>query len=554
MIRWLKRTVSMLTVLVMLVGILPQDAFATTISQGEEDQISRVEWLSDLVAAFNLYVEADNYPDNYYNDISEEDEFYRDIMLAVEFGAIDIEAGSEFRPNDCATREFAAQSLNALLGFVLENDDYTYSDVDDVVYKEAAQIAVNRGWFVLVEGAFLPNQPITNAEKTAMLGDAQEVLDDAVIEFDHQNTIECDEDVIFIPETTEVSIDTEGEVVAIKDNTQEITVGDVFVVYANEIPFAYKATDIDVVDEYTYISIEDAPDDTIINIDYQGSVDADMTQFVPADATTYSIDNYMVHESATRGVSYDGKTLKANKTVTIAEGVTATFNIIVTNMKVNYRLEKNNYYLSISGDLTYSCNVKGDAFSDLGVSHELILGAVPLGDIGFATIGMVYNLSGEATLTVDNTFESGFAYSNGLRYVGSFERKGYSFSAEAKVKTGVRIGADVSVGVISGSISASCGAILNMKAVHYSSGTPSYCISQASYLYANVSAEAKLGIGIYKRTLGLKTWDVWGESNSPVLFYLKSRFLRLARQKELQHTQQAMEMIHLQRMYKIFQQ
>ena len=344
-------------------------------------------------------------------------------MLAVEFGAIDIEAGSEFRPNDCATREFAAQSLNALLGFVLENDEYTYSDVDNVVHKEAAQIAVNRGWFVLVEGAFLPNQPITNAEKTAMLGDAQEVLDDAVIEFDHQNTIECDEDVIFIPETTEVSIDTEGEVVAIKDNTQEITVGDVFVVYANEIPFAYKATDIDVVDEYTYISIEDAPDDTIINIDYQGSVDADMTQFVPADATTYSIDNYTVHESATRGVSYDGKTLKANKTVTIAEGVTATFNIIVTNMKVNYRLEKNNYYLSISGDLTYSCNVKGDAFSDLGVSHELILGAVPLGDIGFATIGMVYNLSGEATLTVDNTFESGFAYSNGLRYVGSYTVK-----------------------------------------------------------------------------------------------------------------------------------
>ena len=49
MIRWLKRTVSMLTVLVMLVGILPQDAFATTISQGEEDQISRVEWLSDFI-------------------------------------------------------------------------------------------------------------------------------------------------------------------------------------------------------------------------------------------------------------------------------------------------------------------------------------------------------------------------------------------------------------------------------------------------------------------------------------------------------------------------
>lgn len=47
MIRWLKRTVSMLTVLVMLVGILPQDAFATTISQGRKTRY--LEWNGYLI-------------------------------------------------------------------------------------------------------------------------------------------------------------------------------------------------------------------------------------------------------------------------------------------------------------------------------------------------------------------------------------------------------------------------------------------------------------------------------------------------------------------------
>lgn len=92
-------------------------------------------------------------------------------------------------------------------------------------------------------------------------------------------------------------------------------------------------------------------------------------------------------------------------------------------MKVNYRLKNNDYYFTVSGDMEYSCNVKGDAFKD--INHTLTLGAVPLGGIGMLTLAMEYNLSGEATLTVEKEFEAGFAYSDGFRVVGNSRKKDF---------------------------------------------------------------------------------------------------------------------------------
>lgn len=66
------------------------------------DEISRIDWVQELVTLFDLTVDEDNYPDNYYSDISTDDSFYRDVMVACEFGMIDLEAGEEFRPGRCS--------------------------------------------------------------------------------------------------------------------------------------------------------------------------------------------------------------------------------------------------------------------------------------------------------------------------------------------------------------------------------------------------------------------------------------------------------------------
>ena len=241
-----------------------------------------------------------------------------------------------------------------------------------------------------------------------------------------------------------------------------------------------------------------------------------MTEFIPADEETYVVNGVTVTEGMTRGISYKNNTLRADKTISVSDDVTATVSVVISNMKVNYSLNNNDYYFSVSGDMEYSCNVKGDAFKN--INHTLTLGAVPLGGVGMLTLAMEYNLSGEATLTVEKEFEAGFAYSDGFRIVGNSHKKGFSFSAEADLTTGIVLSAKATLGIVSGDIYAKTGARMNIKYVRYSSGTPTYCASQAAYLYASVGASAKIGVGIASKTFS-KSIEIWGKNNSPVRVY-----------------------------------
>ena len=479
------------------------------------DEISRIDWVQELVTLFDLTVDEDNYPDNYYSDISTDDSFYRDVMVACEFGMIDLRAGEEFRPEDAVTREFAAQTMNTMLGFVPETDSYTYQDTADVTYKEAAQIAIDRGWVTVAAGKFLPEQSLTTEEHDAMIADAKKVLADAQIETGKENTCTFASGVVVVPKGTAVSIDVDG-IVMIENCPVTIKQGTTFAVYVNDIVMAYKAESVRTDGTTTYITTSDADDGAVLNVDQQGELDVDMTEFIPADEETYVANGVTVTEGMTRGISYKNNTLRADKTISVSDDVTATVSVVISNMKVNYSLNNNDYYFSVSGDMEYSCNVKGDAFKD--INHTLTLGAVPLGGVGMLTLAMEYNLSGEATLTVEKEFEAGFAYSDGFRIVGNSHKKGFSFSAEADLTTGIVFSAKATLGIVSGDIYAKTGARMNIKYVRYSSGTPTYCASQAAYLYASVGASAKIGVGIASKTFS-KSIEIWGKNNSPVRVY-----------------------------------
>ena len=479
------------------------------------DEISRIDWVQELVTLFDFTVDEDNYPDNYYSDISTDDSFYRDVMVACEFGMIDLEAGEEFRPEDAVTREFAAQTMNAMLGFVPETDSYTYQDTADVTYKDAAQVAIDRGWVTVAAGKFLPEQSLTTEEHDAMIADAKKVLADAQIETGKENTCTFASGVVVVPKGTAVSIDVDG-IVMIENCPVTIKQGTTFAVYVNDIVMAYKAESVRTEGTTTYITTADADDGAVLNVDQQGELDVDMTEFIPADEETYVVNGVTVTEGMTRGISYKNNTLRADKTISISDDVTATVSVVISNMKVSYRLKNNDYYFTVSGDMEYSCNVKGDAFKD--INHTLTLGAVPLGGVGMLTLAMEYNLSGEATLTVEKEFEAGFAYSDGFRVVGNSHKKGFSFSAEADLTTGIVLSAKATLGIVSGDIYAKTGARMNIKYVRYSSGTPTYCASQAAYLYASVGASAKIGVGIASKTFS-KSIEIWGKNNSPVRVY-----------------------------------
>lgn len=193
--------VFMMTLLLALVPfahVSAETADETGIIYGDGN-LTRAEWLHNLTVMFDIQVEDDNMPDDYFADVTSEHTYYKDIMMAAEFGIIDIEAGENVEPDAVTTREFAAHTLNYCLGYKLEDGNYTYQDAADVTWQEDAQIAVNRGWFTLENGNFEPDKAITAEEVQIMEEDVKEVQASTVVDQNYDNTYEFTENVIEVP-------------------------------------------------------------------------------------------------------------------------------------------------------------------------------------------------------------------------------------------------------------------------------------------------------------------------------------------------------------------
>ena len=91
-----RKILSIILTLCILFTSVEMSAFAA--SGSSEDTVTKVEWLDALADAFEMSVDNDNYVDNYYSDLNSDSPYYHTVMLATEFGLVDIEAGSEFLP------------------------------------------------------------------------------------------------------------------------------------------------------------------------------------------------------------------------------------------------------------------------------------------------------------------------------------------------------------------------------------------------------------------------------------------------------------------------
>ena len=95
----MKKIKQFMMTMVILIGIVVSSlipAYATTGDGAQnEETVTRLEWLKALTTAFEMEVEEYNYPDNYFSDVDASSEDYYDIMLATEFGLVDVEAGDD---------------------------------------------------------------------------------------------------------------------------------------------------------------------------------------------------------------------------------------------------------------------------------------------------------------------------------------------------------------------------------------------------------------------------------------------------------------------------
>ncbi|MBS5082660.1 MAG: leucine-rich repeat protein [Clostridiales bacterium] len=499
-----------------------------------QGSVTRAEWIHKLVEMFEMTVEEENYPDNYFSDLTDESAYYRDILVAVEFGVIDIEAGEAFHPEEPADREFAAHTLNFCLGYELEeNPVYVFSDVSEVVYPDDAQVAVTRKWFQLINGRFSPTSPISESEAGFMLSDAAQVRSSTEIDENYNNTYEFAEGVIEIPMGTNLSKDENG-IITVFNCPVTILAGDKFAVYLNEIPEVFTAVSVKSEGTSLIINTEKTNvNDALSSVDAQGSAIGDLALAEPIDDTTVT---YIVGGTEARGYE-DGqeypnakaagtkkiKAVKASKTLKLSNGVKVTIGCTISDLTITYKIETlskdKEVYVAASGTSTVTCNASIDAIAALGGVSSVDLVNIPVAYVGALKVSAEFALSGQVTLSYSAGFTAGVQYTSqaGFRLVKKFVKKNFSIAAEITGSAGIKATLGVTnMPVISGYVFAKMGAKTTLTSDTYNDGkNPNTCVQLASWMYASVGSSATIDIGVWKQSFG-KNIDIYSISNSPV--------------------------------------
>ena len=425
-----KRILSFVLILSMLFTVCPMfeiNAFAET-------TVTRGEWITKLVNTFNMTVEDDStMPDNYFSDITSDMTCYRDILLAVEFGVIDLDAGEAFEPDKPATREFAAQTLNYCLRFQLdENPKYTYSESGEVSCPDDIQVAINRGWFTLSGNNFLPEQAITVAEADAMLDDAAAVLSAENIDEAHDNKYEFGENVKVIPQTAAVTIDTDYTV-TVSDYDCDISSGDIFVAYSAGIPVALKAVAVESGDNVTTITAtQDGTENVVTSVDSEGVAEFDLENFETEEVETYSITDIETHETSEmqislQSISYDkkAKKLTATKDVKISGSTSGSITVEVSDLKLYHKenTTSGDYMAYIQGNTSVTKSISFDLGNYLEVPSSITLGYINIGGVGNVSLDIDIALKGGMSANETGIITAGFSYArnDGFRLI-----KGYT--------------------------------------------------------------------------------------------------------------------------------
>ena len=521
-----KRILSIFLAVCLIFTLLPVGALA------EETTVTRAEWIQSLVKIFDMTVEEGAPPENYYSDLTGDETYYRDILVAAEFGVIDTPAGEAFEPNEPATREFAAQTLNFCLGFQLgEDKQYTYAEYETVEYPDDIQVAVNRSWFALENGNFLPQQAVTVAESEAMLKDAATILSGNTVNENYDSTYTFEKDVIVIPEGTTVGVS--DDTVTITDSTKAIAAGQMFAVYVNGIPQAFVANSVSVSGNIT--TVQGTPtDDAFAAIDAQGVVTAELDQVEALEGTDLS---YYVEETERAYETYDmakaaqrraiGGTIKPKNIslsfkhdVTISSSIKGTISGKIKNpvIKYNINLAKGKALVSLAYDVDVTYTLKGEVSGVKSLNDiKLFYWGVP--GVGGFSVTFDLELSGSIKSVQSSHEERGLSVSvkDGVQMTKSFEAKSFSIEIEATARAGIQAKAGITeLPVFNVYIYGKVGMEAKLKSATYSdSASPKRCTHFAAYLYAECGATGSVKLLSFKNSFDLK-YTIFSEKNSPI--------------------------------------
>ena len=490
-------------------------------SKAAEGDITRGEWIHNLVDVFDMSLDDSSLPDNYYADVTEADTYYDDIMLAAGYGVIDLEAGKNFEPNEEVTREFAVHTLNFCLGYQLEEESqYAFSDAGECKYPNDDQVAVNRKWVSLIDGKFVPEKLLEQSEAEKMLTDAENVLNETIIDTSHENKWELNNGVIEVPEYADVNIDE--NIITINDEDVHVYNNDIFIIYQGGIAVPYRATAVSVSNGITVVTVESVEyEDAFASVEAEGSIESDEIEFEPAEGVELEVDEqyqpqtYSISSRATKKI----KNCSFTKDFKLSNGISVKLKGDFTNVKADYKVAtvSGTAYIKISGDISIKDTIKVSSSSIGNATVPIVNATVP--GIGGLTINAELKTAGQLTAEIHNHVELGLSYSraDGIRAIRSFTETGGSNSTtELEASVGIKMECGITqLKMVSAKVYGELGLIARYVDTIYTDGQkPIECKSYIAYMYAAYGAEA--GIFNNKKSFNEPIYDM---SNSPFRVY-----------------------------------
>ena len=529
----LKHIVSFVMVFALIFTSIPLTTFkaeavdsapSTDIVYGSNGNITRAEWLHDLAVVFDMSVESDAVPDNYFSDLESSHPYYNDIMLTVEFGVVDVEAGGNIFVDDLVSRDFAVTTLNFCLGYQASDEDtYTFSDSSECSSPTAALIAVEHGWVELIDNKFMPELPITSDEAKKMLDNAASVLDVSDIDANYDSKYVFQDDVIVVPEW--VNTVEENMTFTIENSPVTISQGNLFAIYENGIPAVYVAENVTNDGNLTIITAKkNEGNDAFKEIDAQGQISSNDMEFYACEDVELTLS-----ESESAPAMRKAPGLKAVKSqvklkkdinlktkVPLGKGLEANLTVNIYNPVVNYQLSRSYSYATLEGDTEISYSIKGDLTDALGTKSKKLFTCSVAG-IGSFDVTVEMRFSGEIKGKVRGNLTAGLECVRGdrIRAIHVFQQKTCYFAAGAEASIGLK----ASLGItklpgLQAYVFAEVGAKASLWSTSYDTA-PYRCTHFSAYMYMRFSAYASVNLFGWKKSADY-TINVFDEKNSPI--------------------------------------
>ncbi len=492
-----------------------------------DDTIGRAEWLHRLTETFVMTVDEDNYPDNYFSDLDSGSEYYRDVMVAVEFGVVDIEAGEAVEPEKPVTREFAAHTLNYCLGYQLEgepeNKHYTFSDASQCQFPDDAQISVDHECLSLVNGKFLPEQNVTAAEVENMLSGAANIIKTTIIDENADSNYVFAENVVVFPKGTDVSIN-ENDVVTVS-SAKAIREGDTFVVYPADLPCLFRAKSVESNgDGNMVITTEEADEESaVVSIDSEGIADVDLSQFESAENVNAEYIRTAAQArdaSQAYGIEVGKDSVVADTSISLGNGAKVKLAMNLSGLRLSHDIKtlRRYYYVSLEGNMNATGTLVSDAAKMALASKSVTLGSVRVAGVGKISITAEITAEGKIIVQYNGGFQTGFQSEQGkFRLLCKFHKKNFSSSVEAEASIALKASAGIDLIVVKGSLYMQAGINAKMTSDDYNDEkAPRNCTHIAAWLSADGGAKVTVGIGLLKKDLFNKHTDIFVYKNSPV--------------------------------------